>query len=76
MHWHLDVTFNMDNNHTLDKNALMNLEIINKFCLGVLERVKPYCNMSLKRIMNILSLDLENNFLEFLAFLALANNNV
>lgn len=32
--------------------------------------------MSLKRIMNILSLDLENNFLEFLAFLALANNNV
>lgn len=76
LHWHLDVTFNMDNNHTLDKNALMNLEVINKFCLGMLERVKPYYNMSLKRIMNILSLDLENNFLEFLAFLALANNNV
>ncbi len=73
LHWHLDVTFNMDNNHTLDKNALMNLEIINKFCLGMLERVKPYYNMSLKRIMNVLSLDLENNFLEFLAFLALAN---
>lgn len=54
----------------------MNLEVINKFCLGMLERVKPYYNMSLKRIMNILSLDLENNFLEFLAFLALANNNV
>lgn len=75
LHWHLDVTFNMDNNHTLDKNALMNLEIINKFCLGMLERVKPYYNMSLKRIMNILSLDVENSFLEFLAFLALANNN-
>ena len=74
LHWHLDVTFNMDNNHTLDKNALMNLEIINKFCLGMLERVKPYYNMSLKRIMNILSLDVENSFLEFLAFLALANN--
>ncbi len=73
LHWHLDVTFNMDNNHTLDKNALMNLEIINKFCLGMLERVKPYYNMSLKRIMNVLSLDLENSFLEFLAFLALAN---
>ena len=66
----------MDNNHTVDKNALMNLEIINKFCLGMLERVKSYYNMSLKRIINILSLDLENNFLEFLAFLALANNNV
>ena len=75
LHWHLDVTFNMDNNHTLDKNALMNLEIINKFCLGMLERVKPYYNMSLKRIMNILNLDVEDNFLEFLAFLALANNN-
>lgn len=75
LHWHLDVTFNMENNHTLDKNALMNLEIINKFCLGMLERVKPYYNMSLKRIMNILSLDVENSFLEFLAFLALANNN-
>ena len=75
LHWHLDVTFNMDNNHTLDKNALMNLEIINKFCLGMIERVKPYYNMSLKRIMNILSLDLENSFVEFLAFLALANNN-
>ena len=73
LHWHLDVTFNMDNNHTLDKNALMNLEIINKFCLGMLERVKPYYNMSLKRIMNVLSLDLDNSFLEFLAFLALAN---
>ena len=75
LHWYLDVTFNMDNNHTLDKNALMNLEIINKFCLGMIERVKPYYNMSLKRIMNILSLDVENSFFEFLAFLALANNN-
>lgn len=73
LHWHLDVTFNMDNNHTLDKNALMNLEIINKFCLAMLERVKPYYNMSLKRIMNTLNLDLDNSFLEFLAFLALAN---
>lgn len=65
----------MDNNHTLNKNALMNLEIINKFCLGMLERVKPYYNMSLKRIMNTLSLDLENNFLEFLAFLTLAQDS-
>lgn len=72
LHWHLDVTFNMDHNHTLNKDALMNLEIINKFCLGMLERVKPYYKISLKRIMNILNLNLENNFPEFLAFLALA----
>jgi len=75
LHWHLDVTFNMDHNHTLDKNALMNLEIINKFCLGMLERVKPYYKISLKRIMNILNINLENNFPEFLAFLALATEN-
>ena len=65
----------MDNNHTLNKNALMNLEIRNKFCLVMLEIVKPYYNMSLKRIMNTLSLDLENNFLEFLAFLTLAQDS-
>ena len=39
-HWHLDVTFRQDKNKTLDKNALANLEIINKFCLGILSRVK------------------------------------
>ena len=30
--WHLDVTFRQDINKILDKNALSNLEIINKFC--------------------------------------------
>ena len=76
LHWHLDVTFDLDNNHTLDKNALANLEIINKFCLGMLERVKPYYNISLKRIMNILRLDIENSFPDFLAFLALATEEI
>lgn len=74
LHWHLDVTFRQDENTTLDKNALANLEIVNKFCLGILQRVKGYYNkMSLKRIMSILELNIEENFLELLSFLALAD---
>ena len=74
LHWHLDVTFRQDKNTTLDKNALANLEIINKFCLGVLTRVKKYYKgMSLKRIMGKLSVNLENNFPELISFLVLSN---
>ncbi len=62
IHWHLDVTFCQDDNTTTNKNALLNLEIIHKFVLATLERVKPRYNMSLKRIRKHLS----NNFEEFL----------
>ena len=39
MHWHLDVTFREDANHTIDKNSAQNLNIIRKFCLSVLKVV-------------------------------------
>lgn len=62
IHWHLDFTFCQDQNTTTNKNALLNLEIIHKFVLGVLERAKPkYNNKSLKKIRKHLS----NNFEEF-----------
>ncbi len=73
LHWHLDFTFKLDKNTTLDKNALANLEITNKFCLGILKRIQPYYNKSLKRIMQILECDIEVQFLDLLAHLALAN---
>lgn len=73
LHWHLDVTFRQDKNRTLNKNALANLEIINKFCLGILKRVQAYYGISLKRIIGKLSLNIEDNFLELLALLALAD---
>ena len=73
LHWHLDVTFRQDKNRTLNKNALANLEIINKFCLGILKRVQVYYGISLKRIIGKLSLNIEDNFLELLALLALAD---
>ena len=62
IHWHLDFTFCQDNNTTTNKKALLNLEIIHKFVLAILERVKPEYKMSLRSIRKHLS----NNFVEFL----------
>lgn len=62
IHWHLDFTFCQDDNKTVNKKALLNLEIIHKFVLAILDRVKPRYKMSLKSIRKHLS----NNFEEFL----------
>lgn len=75
LHWHLDVTFRQDKNNTLNKMALANLEIVNKFCLGILSRVQPYYNISLKRIIGKLALNIEDNFLELIAILAIADGH-
>ena len=40
IHWHLDFTFEQDKNTTLNKKALLNLEITHKFVLACLERTK------------------------------------
>lgn len=62
IHWHLDFTFCQDANSTTNKKALLNLEIIHKFVLAVLNRVKEKYKMSIKHIRKHLS----NNFEEFL----------
>ena len=38
-HWHLDVTFSEDSNHTLDQAAAYNLNIIKKMALNTLKLV-------------------------------------
>ena len=38
MHWQLDVTFKEDQNHTLNKNAAENQNIIRKWCLTALKQ--------------------------------------
>ncbi len=73
LHWHLDYTFKLDKNTTLDKNALANLEIISKFCLGIFKRVQKYYDRSIKRIIGLLEADMEVQFLDLIAFLALAD---
>lgn len=61
VHWHLDFTFCQDKNSTTNKKALLNLEIIHKFNLAILERAKPRYNKGLRTIRKHLS----NNFAEF-----------
>ena len=40
MHWNLDVTFKEDTNHTPDKTAAQNHNIIRKWCLSILKPLK------------------------------------
>lgn len=50
LHWQLDFTFKTDDNTTINKKALFNLQIVKKFVLGILTKVKPEYNLSLQKI--------------------------
>ena len=72
LHWHLDFTFKQDSNTTANKMALMNLEVINKFCLAILNRVKSfYNNISLRRIRKIISYNFEKSLVNLMCYLSL-----
>ncbi len=70
LHWHLDFTFKQDDNSTMDKNALLNLQILKKLSLAFLNDVKRIYDRSLRRIRFWLSLDYENEILRFFNILA------
>lgn len=72
IHWHLDFTFCQDNNSTINKKALKNLEIIHKFNLAILDRVKPRYNKSLIKIRKHLSNNIEKFFTELISYLLLS----
>lgn len=57
LHWHLDFTFKEDNNTTMNKKLLFNIQLIKKFCLGLLEQVKDNYKISLRRIRHKLELN-------------------
>lgn len=57
LHWQLDFTFKADENTTVDKKALFNLQIIKKFALNILNQVKEKYNCSLKKIRFQISLN-------------------
>ncbi len=69
IHWHLDFTFEQDKNNTMNKKALLNLEITHKFVLAFLERVKKRYDRSLKAIRKHLSNNFEEFFPEFVSYL-------
>ncbi len=71
VHWHLDFTFKQDKNKTTNKKALLNLEIIHKFCLAILQKVKGNYNKSLRRIRKHLSNDIERFLPELVCLLLL-----
>ena len=50
LHWQLDFTFKADENTTVNKKALFNLQIIKKIGLNVLNSVKEEYKCSLKKI--------------------------
>ena len=70
LHWHLDFTFKQDNNSTMDKNALFNLQILKKLSLAFLNDVKRIYNRSLRLIRFKLSLSYETEILRFFNILA------
>ena len=49
LHWQLDFTFKSDENTTMNKRALFNLQIIKKFALNILNLVKEEYKCSLKK---------------------------
>jgi len=58
MHWQLDVTFREDANHTLDKTAAANMNIIRKWCISMLKHVPFYKpNLSMRKKIFIISLN-------------------
>ncbi len=69
MHWHLDVTFKEDANTTLDKQAAENLNIIRKWCLGILKMVEIFCpNLSMKKKRFVISMNPAEFLEQVLAF--------
>ena len=70
LHWHLDFTFKQDDNSTMNKNALLNLQILKKLSLAFLNNVKRIYNRSLRLIRFKLSLSYETEILIFFNILA------
>lgn len=50
LHWHLDFTFKQDDNTTIDKDALLGLQIIKKMALGLLNPIKEKQKMSMNKL--------------------------
>ena len=69
LHWQMDFTFKSDNNTTVNKQALFNLQIIKKFCLKILNEVKKVQNRSLKRIRKSISRNVEKETIEIFKLL-------
>ena len=67
-HWHLDVTFREDANHTLDKHAAFNLNIVKKIALNILKLLDVGLKrVSLKGKRYMISMNVEKYLAQLLA---------
>ena len=69
LHWYLDMVFLEDKNKCYIENSQKNLNIMRKFCLGILKIVKSHYNMSMNSIRFQLSIDFENEIEQLLKLL-------
>lgn len=76
LHWQMDFTFKSDNNTTMNKKALFNLQIIKKFCLTLLNEVKKEKKKSLKRIRKDISRNVEKETIEIFKILRNLNTTI
>jgi predicted transposase YbfD/YdcC len=67
MHWHLDVTFREDKNHTLNKTSAQNMNIIRKWALTMLKTFQLGKKYSLRLKRRILSWGFEQHLEAVLA---------
>ena len=70
LHWHLDVTFKQDKNTTINKNALLNLQIMKKLALACLKHTAAIYDKSLHLIRFSIQLDFEKEIPRFFNILA------
>lgn len=59
LHWYLDTVFKEDSNKSYKNESQKNLNVIRKFCLGVIKQIKPLYNQSVNSIRQILSMCFE-----------------
>ena len=59
LHWYLDTVFKEDSNSYI-RESQKNLNIIRKFCLGIIKQIKTMYNQSINSVRQILSMSFEN----------------
>lgn len=66
LHRYLDVVFQEDKNRSFLKNSQKNLNIIRKFCLGILKHYKESTKLSMHSVRFAISMDFENRIKDVL----------
>lgn len=70
LHWHLDFTFKQDDNTTIDKDALLGLQMIKKMALGILNPIKEQRKMSMNKLRLQISFNAESEIAKIFEFYA------